>query len=77
MVYMEKKIIIIGLHVGIESVSENITSIVQKCDLLIGGKKQLEQFDFFNGKTILITGKIKELLKKIKDKLNMGLNIQI
>lgn len=73
----KEKIHVIGLDVTGEPLSSEKRRYIEKADVLIGGKRQLEQASFFKGKTISITGDIDSLIDEIKSCIKKKLCVAV
>ncbi|MFH2043565.1 MAG: precorrin-6y C5,15-methyltransferase (decarboxylating) subunit CbiE [Pseudomonadota bacterium] len=73
----KEKIRVIGLNITGEPLSLKKRQYIKNADVLIGGKRQIEQALFFNGKTILITKDIDSLIDEIKQCIKKNLNIVV
>jgi len=62
------KINIIGLGLSIDDLTQKHINIINKADILIGGKRHLEYFKNIKAQTITITKDIKKIIETIKEK---------
>jgi len=67
-----KSIEIIGMGQGKEDLTQKHLNIIKKCEVLVGGKRQLALFNLPGVEKIPITGHIDTIIKTIKDKMDQA-----
>ncbi|MFQ5646070.1 MAG: precorrin-6y C5,15-methyltransferase (decarboxylating) subunit CbiE [bacterium] len=72
-----KKILVIGMNVIGEPVSRENRQRIMAADVLAGGKRHLEKFSGFAGKTIEVCNNIKSLLSELEQKLEKGQSLAV
>lgn len=56
-------------------ITENAREIINKSDILIGGKRNLEMFPEFKGEKIKIGANLSEIVKIIEEKSNLNISV--
>jgi len=61
---------IIGIGQGKKDLTQKHLGLIKDCDILIGGRRHLDLFDYPDKQKILIMGKIDKIVEAIKEKMN-------
>jgi len=61
---------IIGIGQGKEDLTQKHLGLIKDCDVLVGGKRHLDLFDYPDKQKIIIMGKIDKIIESIKEKMN-------
>ena len=60
---------VIGIGQGTRDLTDHHLSLISNCDLLVGGRRQLDMFPDFTGNTLTIKGKLAPIIDQISSKI--------